>query len=176
MQYLKYIIKGSNPKKFGNIVSRSVAGLLEKKFPKYSNEAHIKSAMEWLSLAQKQNNDGGVSALYSLFEGWTPSYVETTGYIIPTFYNYAEISGDGKYRKEAEEMSEFELKAQLPSGAFPGSGRKDIPIVFNTGQVIFGLCRAYEETKDERYKKAVKKAADWLVSWMDEKGCWRKND
>src|SRR3989344_155308 len=109
MQYLKYIIKGSNPKKLGNIVSRSVAGLLEKKFPKYPNEAHIKSAMEWLSIAQKQNNDGGVSALYSLFEGWAPSYVETTGYIIPTFYNYAEITKNPAYREKDVRMAEFEL-------------------------------------------------------------------
>tara|TARA_B100001971_G_C18257058_1_gene583078 strand:- start:44 stop:922 length:879 start_codon:yes stop_codon:yes gene_type:complete len=136
---------------------------------------HIKAAMKWLSLAQKQNNDGGVSALYSLFEGWASSYVETTGYIIPTFFNYAEFSKEPAYRKGAIEMADFELRNQLQSGAFPGGGKKDMPIVFNTGQVIFGLCRAYQETKKEKYRKAAERAADWLVSVMDNDGCWRRH-
>ena len=176
MRYLKYIIKGLKPKNFYYIYSASLKDSLKKYNPAYPNEVHIKAAMEWLGLAQKQNNDGGVSAMYSLFEGWAPSYIETTGYIIPTFFNYAEISKKKSCREEAIQMADFELRNQLDSGAFPGAGKKDVPIVFNTGQVIFGLCRAYEETKDEKYRKAAEKAAGWLISAMDKDGCWRKNE
>ena len=168
MRYLKYIVNGLNPKKFYYISSISLRDSLKRRYPAYDNEKHIKGAMEWMSYAQKQNNDGGVSAMYSLLEGWHPSYIETTGYIIPTFLNYGEISKNFIYKKEAIEMADFELRSQLASGAFPGGGKKDMPIVFNTGQVLFGLCRAYEETKDEKYRKAADKAADWLLSVMDE--------
>ena len=84
MKYLNYMIKGLKPKNLYYISYTSIKDTLKKHYPAYSNEVHIKAAMDWLSLAQKQNNDGGVSALFSLFEGWAPSYVETTGYIMPT--------------------------------------------------------------------------------------------
>lgn len=176
MKYLNYIIKGLKPKNLYYISSVSINDFLKKHYPVDLNELHIKAAMGWLSLAQKQNDDGGASALYSLFEGWAPSYIETTGYIIPTFFNYSEFSKNEAFKKEAIEMADFELKNQLDSGSFPGAGRKDVPIVFNTGQVIFGLCRAYEETKEDKYRRAVEKASDWLVSVMDYDGCWRKNE
>lgn len=176
MKYLKYIIKGLKPKNFYYISNSALKDFLKKRHPIYENEMHIKAAMEWLRLAQKQNNDNGVSALYSLLEGWAPSYVETTGYIIPTFFNYAEFSKKYFYREEAIQMADFELRNQLPSGAFPGGGKKDMPIVFNTGQVIFGLCKTYEETSDEKYRLAAEKAADWLLSVMGQDGCWRKNE
>jgi len=173
MRYVKYLVKGLNPKNFYYISSTCLKDFFKEYHPVHSNEVHVKAAMEWLRTAQKYNNDGGVSAHYSLFEGWADSYVETTGYIIPTFFNYAEISKNHAYKKEAMQMADFELNNQLSSGAFPG-GEKDRPIVFNTGQVIFGMYRAYEETKDAKYKKAAEKASDWLLSVMDADGCWRK--
>ncbi len=139
MSYLSYAIKALNPKKFYYIINASLYSSLNKKNPVYSNDKHVHAAVEWLMNAQKANNDGGVSAMYSLFDGWHESYVETTGYIIPTIFNYAEYSKNEACRKKAVEMADFELNSQLASGAFPGGGKKDLPIVFNTGQVIFGI-------------------------------------
>ncbi|MBL0168402.1 MAG: hypothetical protein IPP85_15340 [Propionivibrio sp.] len=34
--------------------------------------------------------------------------------------------------------------------------------------------RAFEEEGDERYRHAAVRAADWLIEFMDEDGCWRK--
>jgi hypothetical protein len=174
MKYLEYFVTGIKPKNFFYISTLSLKNYLDMRYPVYSNHKHISSVMSWLSLAQKQTKDGGVSSLYSLFKGWLPSYIETTGYIIPTFFNYAEISKNQFYRDSAIQMAEFELKNQLSSGAFPGAGSKNHPIVFNTGQVIFGLCKSYVETGDKKFRDSAKKAADWLVSVMDKDGCWRK--
>jgi len=77
MGYLKYLIKGLNPKNFYYISSTCLKDFFEERHPVYSCEIHVKAAMEWLRVAQKQNKDGGVSAHYSLFEGWADSYVET---------------------------------------------------------------------------------------------------
>jgi uncharacterized protein YyaL (SSP411 family) len=176
MGYFRYGIKALNPKKFYYLSSESLKGLLSKKHASFSNHIHIAAAIEWLIEAKRANNDGGVAAMYSLFDGWHKSYVETTGYIIPTIFNYAEYSKNDFYKKMAVEMADFELNAQLGAGAFPGGGKNDLPIVFNTGQVIFGLVRSYEETKNAKYKDSSIKAADWLISVMDEDGCWSKND
>jgi len=175
MRYLKYLINGLKPKNFYYLATLSIKNTININNKKYSNNVHIESAMKWLSTAQKQNNDGGVSALYSLFEGWADSYIETTGYIISTFFNYAEISKNSIYREKAIQMADFELKNQLENGGFEGGRGKNEPVTFNTGQVIFGLCRAYQETKNEKYKKAAEKAADLLISAIDDNGCFNKH-
>ena len=143
----------------------------------YSNETHIKAAINWLLNAQKANNDGGVSAMYSLYQGWHSSYSETTGYIIPTMFNYYHKAKDEKIKESAIRMADWELTKQLEEGAFPGGEKngKELPIVFNTGQVIFGMVRAYQETKDVKYKNSAIKAANWLVKIQNKNGCWDKN-
>lgn len=144
----------------------------------YDNEKHIKAAINWLLAAQRANNDGGVAALYSLYEGWHNSYSETTGYIIPTMFNYYHKTKDDAVKKSAVRMAEWELKRQMANGAFPGAAidGKEFPIVFNTGQVIFGMARAFKETKEIKYKESAVKAADWLVKVQNSDGCWNKFD
>jgi uncharacterized protein YyaL (SSP411 family) len=75
-------------------------------------------------------------------------------------------------------MADFELSVQMENGAFQSGSldlpRKD-PAVFNTGQVLFGLAQAYRETGEEKYRKAAKIAAEWLVEEQDCDGAWRKH-
>ena len=110
--------------------------------------------------------------------GWFPPYPETTGYIIPTFYYYGHLTGNETYFDRARRMADWEIEIQLPSGAVMGSvyrglGHEAHPVVFNTGQVILGWCRAYSETGDARYLSAAKRAGDWLLSVQSEDGAWR---
>src|SRR2546421_12534571 len=51
----------------------------------FADADHLRLAAEWLEAAQEAGGDGGVSGRYRLDRGWTSSYPETTGYIIPTF-------------------------------------------------------------------------------------------
>jgi len=46
----------------------------------------VQEAVRWLSRAQDSStsDDGGVARHYSLVDGWSTSYPETTGYIVPT--------------------------------------------------------------------------------------------
>ncbi len=48
------------------------------------------------------------------------------------------------------------------------------PIVFNTGQILKGLVRSYQETSNERYLDAAKRAGNWLVEMQDLDGAWRR--
>lgn len=110
----------------------------------------LRSVMDWILHAQRP--DGGIAAYYSLLTGYSDSYPEVTGYIIPTLYDFASLTGDPAARHAAERATQWLLALQIPSGAFPGglhASESDAqPSVFNTGQILQGLVRAHVETKD----------------------------
>ena len=141
-------------------------------------------AIDWICRAQDARADGGVARSYSLAynpyfgrRGWTPSYPETTGYIIPTVFDYARDSGRADLFDRALRMADWECDVQMASGAVQGGtvNEPPSPAVFNTGQVIFGWIRAFQETRAERYLGSAIKAGDFLVASQDPDGAWRKN-
>jgi len=137
---------------------------------------HTDGAVQWIRQAWKATADGGISKGYNLLTGqWAPSYPETSGYTIPTLLDYYEVTGLSCYRDLALRVAEYLLTVQV-SGGIPDwrslrSGRP-MPVVFDTGQVIFGWLRAHEETGEERYSRAAVRAADWLAACQDAKGYW----
>lgn len=138
---------------------------------------HLDAAIAWLKHAQDVTGNGGVAQTYLVrSRRWAPSYPETTGYIIPTFYRYATLANDADARTRARRMADWEVEIQHPTGGVLAGalGDSDRPTIFNTGQVIFGWVRAFEEEGDERYRQAAVRAADWLIKTMDSDGCWRK--
>src|SRR5262245_39831263 len=52
-----------------------------------STQGHLAAAIDWLTRAQDMCR-GGVSYGYDLRRGWMAAYPETTGYIIPTLFDY----------------------------------------------------------------------------------------
>lgn len=141
-----------------------------------SNSIHLGLAAKWLKKSQLANKDGGSASHYEV-HGWLASFPETTGYIIPTLLDFADYSGQKSFEDVSIKMGDFLLKVQLENGAFQAGNMssKDVkPSVFNTGQVLFGLCRLYVFTKDDKYKIAAKRAGDWLCEIQDEDGCWRR--
>jgi len=149
------------------------------------NAFHIKEAVEWIKRAQDATPDKGVARGYSVGlnrymggKGWQPSYPETTGYIIPTMFDCAEYLRDADLRRRAVDMADWEIEVQMKNGAVMGGtvNPNPTPAVFNTGQVMLGWLRAYDETKHEKYLDACKRAADFLVSVQDADGAWRKGN
>ncbi len=141
------------------------------------NRRHLDAAIAWLKRAQDATGNGGVAQTWLVRYGkWAPAYPETTGYIIPTFYRYAALAGDADARARARRMADWEIEIQHPTGGVLAGalGDSDQPTVFNTGQVIFGWVRAFEEEGDERYREAAVRAATWLCDIMDDDGCWRR--
>jgi hypothetical protein len=140
-------------------------------------ERVLPALFEWMSRAQdlSASADGGVARDFSLLSGWSSSYPETTGYIAPTFFEYALRSGDASMRARALRMTDWLVRIQLASGAFQG-GKIDstpvVPVTFNTGQILLGLAAA--EAQTGCYREPMRRAADWLVRVQDPDGCWRK--
>lgn len=142
-------------------------------------EMAIKEGIHWLSRAQDNSlsHDGGVARHYSYINGWSSSYPETTGYIIPTMLDYAELYNDAISRERARKMLDWLVSIQYPEGGFQGGliqSLPKVPVTFNTGQILIGLARGTKEFGDE-YRIPMQRAADWLVETLDSDGCWRKH-
>ena len=138
---------------------------------------HLDAVVEWLCYAQDITVDDGVSQTYLVrSHRWANSYPETTGYIIHTFYSYSNLMDRDDIRIRARRMADWECEVQTPcGGVLAGAlGDSDQPTIFNTGQVLFGWARAFEEEGDERYREAAVKAATWLCNVQDDDGCWRQ--
>lgn len=141
-------------------------------------EEHLREAADWLLRAQSTSADRGVAHSYDVCSRhWSASYPETTGYIIPTLYDYAKYFNASKYREPAHQMALWEAEIQMEEGGVM-AGRIDAskvaPTIFNTGQVLFGWARAFKETGDMHFLDALRKAADWLVNVQDNDGAWRR--
>ncbi len=138
---------------------------------------HLAAAIDWIYAAQDANPDGGVARMFHLRSGWGASYPETTGYIVPTLLDYAQLDGREEPVRRALAMADWEIEIQMTSGAVQGGTVADrpSPAVFNTGQVLFGWCAAYESGGDDRHRRAAIRAADFLVAIQDTDGAWRRH-
>ena len=132
----------------------------------------LERALGWLKHSQDVVGSGGVGC-FELYR-WTRGYPEVTGYIIPTLWDCHRVMGQPDLANRAVRMADWELSVQRPSGGFEGyyEGDGKPETVFNTGQVIRGLVRAYEETGEERYLEGALRAANWIVSVQQSDGSW----
>ncbi len=149
-------------------------------FPRYvavrDNDNQAFLALKWLIKAQQVTGDNGVSAYYSIVNGWAPSFIETTGYILGTFLHYDSIFPELDLQKKAQKMGDFLISMQLKNGGFraypPSSGRLSQPIIFNTGQDALGVADLFFLTRRSTYEKSMIKASDYLLKEQNGDGSW----
>jgi uncharacterized protein YyaL (SSP411 family) len=146
--------------------------------PVQSIEQHLKAAADWLLLAQRSTADDGVAHSYDIrARKWNASYPETTGYIIPTLYDYAKNYDAPEYAAAALRMTQWESEIQMADGGVrAGTMDAEIvaPTIFNTGQALFGWASAYQNTGNEDFRVSLIRATDWLLAAQDEDGAWRR--
>jgi hypothetical protein len=142
------------------------------------NNSAVNAGIAWMKTAQdrSRSRDGGIARYYSLIDGWSASYPETTGYIIPTLLKHAAKSEDKDLFDRVLKMLDWLVAIQLPEGGFQG-GLADstpvVPVTFNTGSVLMGLS-AGAAAFGGNYLEAMTRAAQWLRKTQDEDGCWRR--
>ncbi len=146
--------------------------------PVKSDRTHIEAGIEWLCRAQDESGDNGVSAWYSLINGWQPSYIETTGYIINTFLDAKNLFKHLDLERRAIQMADFLVEMQHESGGYrtavPSRAKESPPTVFNCGQDLLGMTEVYELTKKKKYLNSAVLAADFLLDIQEEDGSWLK--
>jgi uncharacterized protein YyaL (SSP411 family) len=144
-----------------------------------ADEIHLENVMQWLKAAY-ENGQGGISSHYSLLKGkWLNPFPETTGYIIPTFFDYFNYGKDKYFFESAVKMTDWLCSVQLDNGAcmqgsYDSQKGKNKPIIFNTGQNIFGFLRTYRERGEKKYLDCAVKAGDFLSENIDEHGIWNR--
>lgn len=147
--------------------------------PMHSLDEHLQTALQWLTRASQAVDGKGISKGYDLLRSrWFPAYPETTGYTIPTLINAARFLGQGEWREFAYRQAEFLLgQINADGGVYywdQRSDRQPAPVVFDTGQVLFGWLASYRDGGDERFLQAAARSGDWLVQAQDPKGMWKK--
>jgi hypothetical protein len=138
-------------------------------------ERAIAEGLAWLARAQDRSAsaDGGVAGVFSLVSGWSASYPETTGYVVPTVI----AAGTAEAHERARRMLDWLVSIQLPCGAFQGglvTWTPVVPVTFNTGQILIGLASGAAHFGGA-YVDAMRRAATWLVETQDADGCWRRH-
>ncbi len=138
---------------------------------------NLGAAISWIKRAYAATGNQGISKGFnSIFNRWYPAYPETTGYLIPTLLNVATLNNQPELYKIALDSANYLLRCTASDGGI--THWKDLskanPIVFDTGQVIFGWLAAYKFSKDKVYLQAAVRAGDWLVSIQDASGSWKQ--
>lgn len=128
------------------------------------------AALNWLRRSITVTGGQGSSHSWSPIFGWAKAYPETTGYLIETLLDYAELKQDESLRTLARQCADWLISIQLPEGAFAGllAGNRE-PSVFNTTQILFGLAR-HSPTPSE----ALSRAVGWLMSVLEPDHAWRR--
>jgi len=155
-----------------------------KSYRKYHSTSHLERSLHhsirWLVKSIEQGNDAG-SGTYYHTTGWTSSYPETTGYIIPTLLRYSKKK-QAPWAREAEqkalEAGQWLLSIQHGDGGWPGGyvHQNRPSVVFNTGQILRGLLALYEHTQGKCYKDAAERAINWIWNQLDAQGKFSSND
>lgn len=165
---------------FKDLCRRTWYGLRGFPVKRSQDELHLQKVMAWLE-ASCRSGKGGSCSHYDLIKGkWLYPFPETTGYIIPTLYDYAAFSGEKRFVELAAGLADWLGEMQLENGGCmqgsydPKKGKTEA-VVFNTGQNIFGFLRAYKETGRKKYLDNAVRAGGFLVDSADTHGVWDKN-
>lgn len=130
----------------------------------------------WFKYNQSVMQDNGFGTFY-FKSGWTSSYPETTGYIVPTLLEYAEFKNQSEFEAIAKKALDWLISIQKASGGWQSGyvHQNRDEIVFNTGQVLRGLVAGYRAFQDQKYLDSAVKACQWLVSIQNDAGYFDKH-
>lgn len=147
--------------------------------PQHSMDERLQAALQWLIRASQAVDGKGISKGYDLLRSrWFPPYPETTGYTIPTLINAARFLGQEEWREFGYRQAEFLLgQINADGGVYYWDQRSDkqpLPVVFDTGQVLFGWLATYRDGGDDRFLQAAARSGDWLAQCQEPEGMWKK--
>lgn len=151
------------------IVRRPASRLLQ------SPASHLLAAEAWLCRAQDAAGSGGVSYGYTFGRGWREPYPETSGYIVPTFFRLSTLRAPS-YRVRAQRIVDWLVRIQNVDGSYPNPRYGQEGIVFDTGQVLFGLVCAWRQDAEPAVLAAARRAANWLGEVADEELRWTRHE
>jgi hypothetical protein len=140
--------------------------------PVPGREWALAGTMAWIRASFEATGDGGSSAFWEPGPGWKASYPETTGYLVPTLYAYADHSREASWAALARRAAAWLVSVQAPEGGWQAlQVDTRAPLrVFNTAMVLDGLAAATEREGDPQFREAGLRGLRWLLGCRDAEG------
>ncbi len=141
-------------------------------------ERHLRGTYAWL-LRSIEHGKGGSCAYYLPARGWSAPYPETTGYLIPTLIASGLPAGDDFALTRAQSLGSWLLTLQQTAGFWNAGthpAKRPEPSVFNTAQIIDGLCALDRATGESVWIDAAHRAAGWLTAGIDANGAFSRGN
>lgn len=173
MSRLQQLVTDISILSFGRVAKltmRDLFACLAESYQRPDIDRLLPEIMGWIARAQDATGGGGISCHFRGYGDWGPPFVETTGYLIPTMLRYAEVTSDRSFASRAMKSGKWLLKHQNCDGGFPGGLDSGKSIVFNSGQVLFGLMALMHI--DSTYLSAAEKTVRWLIQVQEPNGSW----
>ncbi|MBV8601097.1 MAG: hypothetical protein JO359_05965 [Candidatus Eremiobacteraeota bacterium] len=137
--------------------------------------ANLRATYDWIERSRSPRN-GGSRAYYAPVLGWSRTYPETTGYIIPTVLRTGAVLKDDGALQRARSFGEFLVDIQQPEGGWFGltwpPKRSAGLSVFNTAQILKGLTALARATDEPVWLESASRGAGWLAGGVDGNGMW----
>src|SRR4029079_8607895 len=148
-----HVLFGADSRLFNNGDEKgmSIFALLKSKAPNATSADSMKRALEW---AKRIYRVGAV-----LPSNVFPPSEETTGYIIPTFYQYGE-------KELAVELRRWETTRQRSDGAF--CAPDGVPYTFDSAQVMRGFLAGLDDVP--AFEEPLRRVCDYVESQIDKDG------
>lgn len=132
--------------------------------------------MRWIFRSSEACQGEGSSHSYSYFLGWAKAYPETTGYLIPTLLDWAEVRRDERCQQLAVRFGQWLMRLQRPEGSWAGGvvgGQR--PSVFNTAMIVDGLSTLATRRSDlGAAAESARLGVEWLLGALDAEGRWQR--
>jgi len=144
--------------------------LIDKLEGKPAIEDALKRNLKWIIKSFRVNNNLGSSSHSNIIGKFSLPYLETTGYLIPTLLNAAKYFDDQQYKELTYKQISFFQEYKNEDGSFYQKINNSKPLVFDTSQILFGLCAIYKNKQTKGVKNLIKEANKWLSDNLSEKG------
>ena len=136
-----------------------------------ADENHFVDGVQWLENISSIVNFEGVPHSFNLLRGWEKPYPETSGYIVGTLVQGSSVFSDYSLSRFAKRIATWLITIQSKEGYY--SDLRGEPQIFDTGQIIIGLCHIYcsglSDTCD-----AINKGSLWLLRNQNDDGSFTK--
>lgn len=130
----------------------------------------LQENMTWIKKSFEVNNNLGSSASSGFLGNWSKPYPETTGYLLGTLINASQVLSDQSLLDLAQKQISYFESIQFENGGFQISRNENKSLVFDSSQILLGLCQIYIHNKSKRTLNIAKKTYNYLIACMNDIG------
>ena len=143
---------------------------------RHTLEKALTDNLKWIIKSFAHNKNLGSSGWSNILGQFSRPYPETTGYLIPTLIASSQYLADISYLSIAKNQINFFSSITNKNGSYYQSIGNKKPIVFDTSQILLGLCKLYEHEPDPNVADQITINLKWLLSVINKEGRFTNNN